>query len=666
GKGQLVGLDDRGGHQGRDHGDVVDRRNRRGPPDEGQVRLRPRRRRVVSVDQCLRPSATPVPISPPSGIAGLLPGENEAVHRRPQGCRAASRTLRPSPPGHEILSVNDHCVRDAWRCAETLRHYARSARGRREGMEVVASGGPRPAGARYLMVKRTRQGGRGSDATSPTLPDGSLQGLFLSDDGGKVRVARFGDSGIFVGARVNRGDVLLSIDGRIVESVDDCRRALGKALANSDRTLVPVLTYNPFRKFRSSIVVRATTSRDRSRGTLGTSVTVETGKRAGGSCVGDLYAFGPIIGTGGYSVVRKCKLKETDEMYTVKIVSRKVLNWEVEQALKHEISVVNLLNHPHIIRLYDTFVTINTYYLVTEYLEGGELFDRIVQKTTYTESEARDATYVILDAVHHIHSCGIAHRDLKPENLLLRSKDDDRDLKVADFGFAKWAPNEDSLATLCGSPGYVSPEILREVPYGTKTDMWSIGVIVFILLGGYPPFQRPDQAEQFERIKCGTYEFVESYWGTVTDEAKSLIRSLLDTDPRRRLSAEEALNHPWMRADARHLRRSSLMAGVRGMREFNSRRKFKSAVRSVSGAVAVRLGGVAVCALSSVFLYNRYRMNDAANDLYEAGDDIMEDEDMMDIDGVDVDGSSGLKAIFSMRQKRNSLCLPTGRPVRCT
>ncbi|KAL7519379.1 hypothetical protein ACHAWF_000235, partial [Thalassiosira exigua] len=110
--------------------------------------------------------------------------------------------------------------------------------------------------------------------------------------------------------------------------------------------------------------------------------------------------------------------------------------------------------------------------------------------------------------------------------------------------------------------------------------MWSIGVIVFILLGGYPPFQRHDQAEQFERIKHGTYEFVEGYWGTVMDEAKLLIRSLLDTDPRRRLSAEEASNHPWMRADARRLRRSSLMAGMRDMREFNSRRKFKSAVQS--------------------------------------------------------------------------------------
>ena len=162
-------------------------------------------------------------------------------------------------------------------------------------------------------------------------------------------------------------------------------------------------------------------------------------------------------------------------MYAMKVLDRKKMNKSMERSLKDEISTLIGLEHPHIVRLYDTFTTLNSFYLVTEYLEGGELLDRIVEKTSYSEREARDVSAVILGAVAYMHERRIAHRDLKPENLLLRDRKDDLNIKVADFGFAKVAPTEHYLTTICGSPGYVSPEILRKVPYGTRTDMWSIG-----------------------------------------------------------------------------------------------------------------------------------------------------------------------------------------------
>ena len=190
-------------------------------------------------------------------------------------------------------------------------------------------------------------------------------------------------------------------------------------------------------------------------------------------------------------------------------------------------------------------VTINHYYLVAEYLEGGELFDRIVDKSSYTESEARDVCRILFTALSYIHSRGIVHRDLKPENLLLQNKDSDSEIKIADFGFAKEASNGDhSLKTMCGTPGYVAPEILRKERYGTKVDMWSMGVIVFILLGGYPPFYADSPKQLCMLSMVGKFEFEPEYWGEISVGAKDMICSLLVTDPAKRASAEDILSHP--------------------------------------------------------------------------------------------------------------------------
>merc|ERR1712238_179907 len=249
---------------------------------------------------------------------------------------------------------------------------------------------------------------------------------------------------------------------------------------------------------------------------------------------------------------------------------------EDESALKDEISVLGELKHPNIIFLYSSYNEPTFYYLVTEMMRGGELFDRIVAKSYYNEKEARDVCKILFEAIGMCHDNSVAHRDLKPENLLLRSEDNDSEIKIADFGFAKKVSTPNSLTTQCGTPGYVAPEILEGNAYDTKSDMWSLGVIVYILLGGYPPFIEQNQRELFRKIRKGNYEFHEEYWGSVSPEAKDLISCLLVVQPSKRMSASEALKHTWMVQDEKVLEGQSLDTNLAELKKYNAKRKFKA------------------------------------------------------------------------------------------
>jgi serine/threonine protein kinase len=216
-----------------------------------------------------------------------------------------------------------------------------------------------------------------------------------------------------------------------------------------------------------------------------------------------------------------------------------------------------------------------------ERMSGGELFDRIVAKAYYNEKEARDTCKILLEAVGFMHMNHVAHRDLKPENLLLLSKDDDSAVKIADFGFAKKVKELNSLTTQCGTPGYVAPEILEGTPYDHRADMWSVGVILYILLGGYPPFIENTQRDLFRKIRRGEYEFHEEYWGTVSMEAKELISSLLTVDATKRLDAQQALENSWIRGDDASLAKKGLDKNLKEFKKFNAKRKFKAAVSTI-------------------------------------------------------------------------------------
>ena len=293
---------------------------------------------------------------------------------------------------------------------------------------------------------------------------------------------------------------------------------------------------------------------------------------------------GSQLGEGAFSVVKEGTHRQSSNSFAIKIVTKSKLCKEDEDALKDEINVLTELKHKYIIGLCDVFDEPQFYYLVTEKMMGGELFDRIVQKSYYNEKEARDVCKILFDAMKYCHDHHVAHRDLKPENLLLQSESDDSDIKIADFGFAKKVKGPTSLSTQCGTPGYVAPEILEGKAYGTQADMWSLGVIVYILLGGYPPFIEQNQRELFRKIRKGQYEFHEEYWGQVSDDAKNLISKLLTVDPLTRYDAKGTLSNSWIGADDKKLAGQDLGVNLEQFKKFNAKRKFKAAVKTVVAA----------------------------------------------------------------------------------
>jgi calcium/calmodulin-dependent protein kinase I len=178
--------------------------------------------------------------------------------------------------------------------------------------------------------------------------------------------------------------------------------------------------------------------------------------------------------------------------------------------------------------------------------------------------------------------------------MFFQSTENDSDLKIADFGFAKKCPFV-GLTTMCGTPGYVAPEILERVPYDTQCDLWSLGVIVYILLGGYSPFEEKTQDALFARIRAGEYTFHEEFWHSVSDNAKDLIRSLLNTNPSKRLTAQQALKHSWMTASEDVLASTDLGVNLYELKRYNAKRKFKAAVKTVIATQKLTLMYQQVC-----------------------------------------------------------------------
>lgn len=300
--------------------------------------------------------------------------------------------------------------------------------------------------------------------------------------------------------------------------------------------------------------------------------------------------------------------------------------------MREEIEILRILDHPNIIKLHACFEEDNYYYLVTELMNGGELFDRICvkhdrkkgcagghelrafaarragatcngcgegpfpagaalvgcreckhvlcatcqkQSNGYSEREARDVIRLLLDAVGYCHRNNVVHRDLKPENLLLVSETDDATVKLADFGFAERVAGP--LTMQCGTPSYVAPEIYLHRPYGLAVDMWSVGVISFILLGGYPPFYSNEQADMIKKITKCQYKFHSKFWGHIHEDAKDLVTRMLDLNPETRLTATQALEHRWLKAEDAALAGRKLYVNHEELKKFNARRKLRAA-----------------------------------------------------------------------------------------
>jgi len=267
-------------------------------------------------------------------------------------------------------------------------------------------------------------------------------------------------------------------------------------------------------------------------------------------------------------------------MVAVKIVSSEDLTPEDKEALDTEIDILGNLHHPNIIELLEVYKGNKDYYIVTELVQGGELFERIVNKTFYTELEARDLIKLFIETIEFMHSKDICHRDLKPENLLLVSEDDDSDLKIADFGYAKNISKLNKEPP-CGTPGYVAPEILRGDPYSGEVDIWSMGVICYVLLAGYPPFYDEDTRKLYKKIRNGNYQFHDEHWKTISGDAKDLIRKMLTVNQQERWTAKQLLRHPWITSGSEVLSSRGLTSTIENLKKFNARNKFRAAARAV-------------------------------------------------------------------------------------
>uniref|UniRef100_A0A4W3H2Y7 calcium/calmodulin-dependent protein kinase n=1 Tax=Callorhinchus milii TaxID=7868 RepID=A0A4W3H2Y7_CALMI len=262
--------------------------------------------------------------------------------------------------------------------------------------------------------------------------------------------------------------------------------------------------------------------------------------------------------------------------YAAKIINTKKLSARDHQKLEREARICRLLKHPNIVRLHDSISEEGFHYLIFDLVTGGELFEDIVAREYYSEADASQCIHQILESVNHIHQHDIVHRDLKPENLLLASKCKSAAVKLADFGLAIEVQGEQQAwFGFAGTPGYLSPEVLRKDPYGKPVDIWACGVILYILLVGYPPFWDEDQHKLYQQIKAGAYDFPSPEWDTVTPEAKNLINQMLTINPAKRITAPEALKHPWVCQRSTVASMMHRQETVECLRKFNARRKLK-------------------------------------------------------------------------------------------
>ncbi|XP_060763325.1 calcium/calmodulin-dependent protein kinase (CaM kinase) II beta 1 isoform X24 [Neoarius graeffei] len=293
----------------------------------------------------------------------------------------------------------------------------------------------------------------------------------------------------------------------------------------------------------------------------------------------DEYQLYEELGKGAFSVVRRCVKLCTGQEYAAKIINTKKLSARDHQKLEREARICRLLKHPNIVRLHDSISEESFHYLLFDLVTGGELFEDIVAREYYSEADASHCIHQILDSVNHIHQHDIVHRDLKPENLLLASKCKNAAVKLADFGLAiEVQGDQQAWFGFAGTPGYLSPEVLRKEAYGKPVDIWACGVILYILLVGYPPFWDEDQHKLYQQIKAGAYDFPSPEWDTVTPEAKNLINQMLTINPAKRITAQEALKHPWVCQRSTVASMMHRQETVECLKKFNARRKLKGAI----------------------------------------------------------------------------------------
>ncbi len=286
------------------------------------------------------------------------------------------------------------------------------------------------------------------------------------------------------------------------------------------------------------------------------------------------YIIGEECGSGAFATVRKVKSRSTGQVRALKIIKKSKNQDSARMYL--EVEILKKLIHPNIMQIFEFYEDKKNFYIITEICEGGELFDQIVRKGSFNEDEAANVVKQILSAVNYIHSNSIVHRDLKPENILLDTVKNNI-IKIIDWGTARFFEKNKKMNKVSGTPYYIAPEVLFE-KYDEKCDVWSIGIIMYILLCGYPPFNGDNDNEILNKIKVGKFVFPAEEWANVSEEAKDLISCMLRFNPAERLSAAQCLVHPWFQD---HLgKKVDAMLSTRcleNMKKFHAERKLQQA-----------------------------------------------------------------------------------------
>lgn len=293
------------------------------------------------------------------------------------------------------------------------------------------------------------------------------------------------------------------------------------------------------------------------------------------------------LGHGKYGIVFRGILRSTGEAVAVKMIRKRDLTEHDVACLKRECRIMyELRDHSHIISLKEFCQDDDNFYIVEELAEGGELFEAISKRKCYSEREAQNLVRTLLYTLRYCHERHVVHRDLKPENILLKSADDFLNIRIADFGFATHADSNQGLKTLCGTPGYTAPEIIRGECYGPAVDMWSLGVITFILLCGYPPFPQTNELTALRMVVNGDFQFYRNDWENVSEDAKDFIRALLVPDPLQRATAKKACAMRWMQFES--TRTMHMNAAVQQLVRFNARRRDRGITGRSGVGVRVR------------------------------------------------------------------------------
>jgi len=303
------------------------------------------------------------------------------------------------------------------------------------------------------------------------------------------------------------------------------------------------------------------------------------------------YLLGRELGRGGYARVVLATRRVDKKDYAIKIIDKLKSSRKQMKEVQSEVEILEKLDHPNVVKLIEVFDDESKFYIVMELITGGELFEDIIKKQSYSENVAAHVIAEALKGLQHMHSLGIVHRDIKPENLMLSSDKPGASIKLVDFGCSKeLTPKKPLLYDFIGSPGYIAPETYKVMEwkvgipgYGLPVDMFSVGVIIYIILSGTHPFPLNDDTRLQTCVERGEWNFNGSCWQYVSDMAKDLIEKLMEVDPTKRLTVEQALAHPWL---AGHAPSVTLEATQKSLAVFQARRKFQAAVKAI---VAVRM-----------------------------------------------------------------------------